>query len=387
MVHSVSSMAEALHVPRWLIVLALVSSCAEATGVSVDGGEDAGILIDASMPDARDCFPSEELCNGRDDDCDGDTDEGYAGTGEACDSDDVDECSDDVTVCSDDGLDTLCMDQGPALPELCNAMDDDCRADTEDGSGEAGIGESCDGIDSDLCHEGIRGCIDGVMDCSDISDSTLDLCNGVDDDCDIASVDGSEDLLIGVACDGVDSDMCEEGMSQCMSGGVICSDMSGDSLELCSGQDDDCDGQVDEGFLRDTNPLCTSAPLLGTISGDIGPGVLSASGGQEAWYKVSITENSFTTSSYLSATIDLDSPANVDYDLFVYCESCSGGLASSATNPAGLRDTVGIRRNDGPNNESFEILIEVRFSSATMCADWDLTVTADTAVALETCPY
>ncbi|MBL4632453.1 MAG: hypothetical protein JKY56_01200 [Kofleriaceae bacterium] len=367
-----------------------MSSCAQASGGGADAGGDATVA-DAALPDATpdatSCVPSSELCNGRDDDCDGDIDEGYSGTGEPCDSDDSDECSDDITVCSGDGQSTICMDQGPALPELCNGMDDDCSAATPDGSDEPFLGDSCDGADSDLCHEGILGCVDGAMDCSDISDSTLELCNGVDDDCDITSADGSEDILNGVACDGADSDLCEEGMTECVAGSIACSDISGDTLELCSGQDEDCDGSVDEGFARDTNPLCSSAPLLGTISGDIGPGVLMASGGQEAWYRVTITENSFTTSSYLSATIDLDSPANVDYDLFVYCESCVGGLASSSINPAGMLDRVGIRRNDGPGDEGFDILIEVRFSSASMCADWNLTVTADTAVAIETCPF
>jgi MYXO-CTERM domain-containing protein len=110
------------------------------------------------------------------------------------------------------------------------------------------LGSSCDGSDSDLCEEGTNSCTGGILTCSDTSGDDLDVCNGSDDDCDSASVDGSEDPSLGLACEGTDSDLCEEGTNLCTDGALECSDTSGDNPEICNGSDDDCDGSIDEGF-------------------------------------------------------------------------------------------------------------------------------------------
>ncbi len=490
-----------------LFVLLALASCAEGGAADLDAGDmqaDAegdvatdAATFDAAPPDA--CVGTgEEICNGLDDDCDSEIDEGF-GVAEACDSDDADACLDDLTACTADGLDVECVDSGPELLELCNGLDDDCRVESADGSGDPNLGANCDGPDSDLCAEGTLSCAaamlvcsdntgsttdlcnnvdddcdpsspDGSEDpgvgvlcdgadgdlctegtmlcsgggisCSDVTTTTVDLCNGTDDDCDPASADGSEDpqiglscdgpdgdlcaegvrvcdlgnllctdetsttidicngldddcdgssadgsedSLVGIACDGSDSDLCNEGLTECVATNVQCSDDSGDTLEVCNGVDDDCDQSTDEGFPRDTDPLCNAAPLLGTVSGDLTSTTLSASEGDERWYRVTISENDFNSFAYLSATIDLASPANMDFDLYVYCESCVGGLAGQSNNGSGLMDTVGIRRNDGPGNEGFDILIEVRYVGASVCSNWSLTVTSDTAVAVESC--
>ncbi|MEQ8459910.1 MAG: MopE-related protein [Sandaracinaceae bacterium] len=90
----------------------------------------------------------------------------------------------------------------------------------------------------------------------DASDSTVvpvdgcsptpELCDGVDNDCDPSTPDGAEDGDVGVACDGPDADACEEGVTACEMGAITCSDLSDDSVEVCGGGDEDCDGMVDE---------------------------------------------------------------------------------------------------------------------------------------------
>ena len=51
------------------------------------------------------------------------------------------------------------------------------------------------------------------------------------------------------ACDGPDSDQCLEGQVVCgADGGTVCGDNTADSVEICNLSDDDCDGEVDEGF-------------------------------------------------------------------------------------------------------------------------------------------
>ena len=73
-----------------------------------------------------------------------------------------------------------------------------------------------------------------------------DLCDGVDNDCDPATADGSGEPTIGMPCDGMDTDLCEEGAFVCAAGALSCGDTSGDSSETCNAMDDDCDGMVDE---------------------------------------------------------------------------------------------------------------------------------------------
>ncbi len=69
--------------------------------------------------------------------------------------------------------------------ETCDGIDNDCNADTGDGSGESWYGGSCDGPDTDLCNEGIYDCINGIQSCSDITGDTGEVCSdGIDNDCD-----------------------------------------------------------------------------------------------------------------------------------------------------------------------------------------------------------
>ncbi len=375
--------------------------CQEA---SADGSGDPSLGADCDGPDSDLCqegtlscsggmllcsdntASTTDICNNVDDDCDASSVDGSEdpGVGMLCDGDDEDLCNEGTLFCS--GGQLACSDLSSTSLDLCNGIDDDCDPSSADGSENPQVALGCDGPDGDLCNEGVRSCNNGDLVCSDNTDTTVDLCNGVDDDCDASSADGSEDSLVGLPCDGADTDLCLEGTTQCVSSNVECSDKSGDNVELCNGSDDDCDLEIDEGFVRDTNPACAAFTDLGGVSGDVDQDILNESEGEERWYRVTIDEEYFgATSAYLSATIQLVSAASTNYDLFVYCESCDGGLAGSSTNGSGEADTVGIRRNDGSGDETFDIYIEVRFVDATACADWDLTILSDTAVALETC--
>jgi len=134
----------------------------------------------------------------------------------------------------------------PEEPDLCNGIDDDCDSASADGSEDPALGQVCDGADGDLCVEGNIECQGGSLECNDTTGDTPDLCNNIDDDCDSSSVDGSEDPSIGQPCDGADADLCLEGTLVCNSGSLNCSDVTGDSSEVCNGSDDDCDGPIDE---------------------------------------------------------------------------------------------------------------------------------------------
>ncbi|RMF75861.1 MAG: hypothetical protein D6738_02770 [Acidobacteria bacterium] len=106
----------------------------------------------------------------------------------------------------------------------------------------------------------------GPDDCDDANPAVhpgmLDVCNGIDDDCDPGSADGSEDPQVTGGCDGPDADACAEGTGTCSGGVLSCSDASGDSPEICgNGTDDDCDGPVEP---ADT---CTDGATVSDVNG------------------------------------------------------------------------------------------------------------------------
>lgn len=85
---------------------------------------------------------------------------------------------------------------------------------------------------------------DDIEDGADTRPCTEEQCNGEDDDC-----DGQVDETFpeqGVACDGPDSDQCARGTWRCEAGELRCVEGWQDIIETCNGEDDDCDGLVDE---------------------------------------------------------------------------------------------------------------------------------------------
>ncbi len=134
----------------------------------------------------------------------------------------------------------------PGVADGCDGVDNDCNATTADGSAEAWFGQVCDGADSDLCTEGNFTCTAGAQQCSDTTGDDVDVCDGADNDCDPATADGSAEAWFGQACDGADSDLCAEGNFTCTAGAQQCSDNTSDTLEVCDNSvDDDCDGAID----------------------------------------------------------------------------------------------------------------------------------------------
>ncbi|NOY93799.1 MAG: C-type lectin domain-containing protein [Deltaproteobacteria bacterium] len=189
-----------------------------------------------------------ELCNSVDDDCDPSTPDGADEVGVGCDGDDPDSCAGGLTVCVDGAI--QCDDPGGAGPEICDGIDNDCDPSTPDGSADPMLGDACDGPDADLCAEGTLACVSGSMSCDDLTGDIADVCDGADNDCNPATPDGSADPMLGATCDGPDADLCAEGTLSCVSGSMSCDDATGDNLEICNGLDDDCrpgtaDGSAD----------------------------------------------------------------------------------------------------------------------------------------------
>ncbi len=211
--------------------------CEEGFLRCVDGGQSCSDTTGANL----------ELCDGLDNDCNPATADGADATwlGDACDGNDADLCQEGVYVCS--GAAKTCNDESGDTPDLCNGQDDDCNPITPDGAHESWLGTACDGSDSDLCEEGFFQCVDGGQSCSDTSGENPELCDGLDNDCNPATADGADATWLGDLCDGNDSDLCEEGVYICSGAAKTCNDNSADTLDLCNGQDDDCNPATSDG--------------------------------------------------------------------------------------------------------------------------------------------
>jgi hypothetical protein len=224
----------------------LAGQCTEGPADAArDGAADATPGDGASAIDAPDCVPgASEICNGFDDDCDDMADEDFE-LGAACDGADADLCQEGVIVCTANGLATECGDVTPDNAELCNGADDDCDGATDEGFD---VGIDCDGLDGDDCLEGTVMCNvagTGTI-CDDTTGTLVESCNGLDDDCDGTADEG---FGLGTACDGLDLDFCNEGIIVCDgAGGTTCNDATATNVESCDGDDDNCNGVIDEGF-------------------------------------------------------------------------------------------------------------------------------------------
>ena len=216
---------------------------------------------DGSLECGGDCAPLDatvyagapESCDEVDSDCDGDLVDGAVDE----DDDGIPDCVDpDVNVGDDDDAASVdadgdlfpaavdCDDSDasiyPNAPESCDAIDQDCDGSLVDSFADLdGDGEP-DCIDADVDGDGVV----TADDCDDgeaaVFPGNTEVCpDGLDNDCDL-SIDEDEDS---------DGDT----FSTCVGGDCDDTDpaVNPAAMELCDGRDNNCDGDVDEGFVAD----------------------------------------------------------------------------------------------------------------------------------------
>jgi len=188
--------------------------------------------------------------------CELELDGSYCDDGVACT---VDVCT--TSGCEVTPDDELCVDTNPCTEDLCSP-DEGCVHPPNSGNA---CSDDDDCTTGDVCV--IGACVGDEIDCDDGDACTADACedavcrhvrtplpgvvdddcDGVDDDCDGTA---DEDYLVPTTC-GVGACAGQTGVETCLGGDPVdsCDPFAGATAERCDGEDNDCDGHVDNGFL------------------------------------------------------------------------------------------------------------------------------------------
>ena len=267
-------------------------------GLFCDGAESCDVelgCVDGEVPDCDDrTFCTEDSCDEEADVC------AHAPNDLACDDgvfcDGFEVCDAELGCIS--GTPPICDDALECTIDICDEGAERCIALADHGSCDDGV--FCDGAEScDLA----RGCVEGpVVDCDDGIDCTVDRCDEDGGRC--LSISDHTVCDDGIFCDGTEfcspSEGCIEGpaydcddgndctvelcdfdLDRCVvsaldadgdgaaplrCGGEDCDDTTElfgpDVIEICDGEDQDCDEEEDEGVLNTCgtcDPTCNEA--------------------------------------------------------------------------------------------------------------------------------
>ncbi len=191
--------------------------------------------------------PSNEVCDGFDNDCNGVPDNNPVGAGDACATGRPGRCSTGVQVCQNATL--SCQAVNGPVAETCNNVDDNCN-----GSLDENVTRSC----TSACGAGTQTCSAGAFDACAATNPPVEICDGLDNDC-----DGDTDETFpeqATTCETGLLGACGVGAYQCTPEGLRCVTTQAASAEACDGIDNDCDGLVDE----NTSGLVLSEQCGGT---------------------------------------------------------------------------------------------------------------------------
>jgi MYXO-CTERM domain-containing protein len=157
---------------------------------------------------------------------------------------------------------------------------------------DGAVAHRCSGYNVGPCAPGTRTCASAGTwgACSGAIAPGIEVCNGIDDNCNGVVDEGINNACGGVCqlpvyvytpCDGPDSDLCQEGVYMCDGlNNVVCVETTPVEVEVCNGRDDDCDGVIDNQCAGGPGPDGGAPPDAGHgPDGGTGAGGMSGTGG------------------------------------------------------------------------------------------------------------
>jgi hypothetical protein len=174
------------------------------------------------------------------------------------------ECKHGVVQCNEQG-EPLCVGFVDPSQEICDGLDNDCDGKVDDYSVFDPV--DCHNLFCGRCASAVAQCLSGTVQCVPVHASVVEVCNGHDDDCD-CQIDNDIPTLFWY--DGPDNTVgrgqCLPGISYCSGGAVVETAPVYPSDEVCDGVDNDCDGVVDE----DATPAAHAYYIVLDVSGSMG---------------------------------------------------------------------------------------------------------------------
>jgi len=230
----------------YFIVGGFTTRCVRANGYGTCYGE--RFCTEEGLSDCDAPTPESEQCDLVDNDCNGQTDEGLDEPEEsscktvgACATGVDATCVNGAWACSYDQV----ADYEP-IEKSCDGVDNDCDGQTDEQLTSVAdstclqVGACTDGVAA-LCSAGGWTCnYQGVVG----YEATEATCDGVDNDCDGQTDEG----LGGGVCELTNDYGTCPGSEICKADGTLYCQGTPPALEICDGLDNDCDGVTDQGF-------------------------------------------------------------------------------------------------------------------------------------------